>query len=109
MTCQRWCAGREEDHVVAFFPLDDAAGEPILSGAIGGVLNANGNLVIGLAEQNGSGYAGIAYVEPDPDDPAQTLVSLLIAEGLAEETDGSAPTAEEEGRARRRDDPRARR
>ena len=64
---------------------------------IGGVLNSNCNMIIGLADQNYSGDTWIAYFEPDPDDGSQTLVSILLAEGLAEEGNGLEVTEEAEG------------
>ena len=47
-------------------------------GELGGVVDANGALVVGLREQSNSGYTGIAYLIPDPDG-VSTDVSVFIA------------------------------
>ncbi|MCC6790641.1 MAG: hypothetical protein IT336_03095 [Thermomicrobiales bacterium] len=57
----------------------------LVCGAIGGPLRADGSLAVGLREERGSGYAGIAYLAPDPEDPERTLVWVFIAPALAEE------------------------
>jgi hypothetical protein len=54
----------------------------IACGDVGGTVDEDGSLVIGLAEVDGSGYAGIAVLSPNPDDPTTTDVSVFIAEGL---------------------------
>jgi uncharacterized cupredoxin-like copper-binding protein len=45
---------------------------------LGGVLTPEGALIVGLAEQNNSGYTGIAYLSPGADG-ASTDVSVFIA------------------------------
>ena len=52
----------------------------IACGAIGGAVDANGNLFIGLAEQNDSGYSGIAWLHDNDD--GTTTVSLFLSMGL---------------------------
>lgn len=48
-------------------------------GDIGGAVDADGALIVGLKEQDGSGYAGIAYLVPSG---AGTLLSVMIAKVL---------------------------
>ncbi|MEA2584804.1 MAG: hypothetical protein QOF33_2889, partial [Thermomicrobiales bacterium] len=54
-------------------------GNYIACGDIGGVVDANGQLVVGLAEVNDSGFTGIAFLAPNADDPNSTDVSTFIA------------------------------
>lgn len=49
-------------------------------GDIGGALDADGALIVGLKEQDGSGYTGIAYLVPNAN--GQTSVSVMIAKVL---------------------------
>lgn len=60
-------------------------GTYVACGEIGGPRRADGSVVVGLREQDGSGLTGIAYLVPDPGDPGRTQVSLFLAEDLAEE------------------------
>lgn len=55
----------------------------IACGDLGGVLNAQGALVIGLSELNGSGFSGVAFLIPNAADPTQTDVSVFLAQGLS--------------------------
>jgi hypothetical protein len=50
----------------------------IACGDIGGAIEANGAVIIGLAEDSDSGYTGIAYLQPGADG-ASTDVSVFIA------------------------------
>jgi hypothetical protein len=50
----------------------------IACGEVGGVLDANGALTIGLREDSNSGFTGIAYMQPGADG-ASTDVSVIIA------------------------------
>jgi len=56
----------------------DQIGTYLACGEIGGVVNANGELVIGLREMTNSGYTGIAFLTPGIDG-ASTNVSVFIA------------------------------
>lgn len=66
-------------------------------GDIGGSVDANGALIVGMKEVAGSGYAGIAYLQPAAG--GGTSVSVMIArvlpggEGAAAETQPAAATA----------------
>ena len=73
------------DHVINVHTSADQIDVYIACGALGGVLDANGALVIGLGPQDGSGFQGIAYLSPGADG-ASTDVSVFIAEG--EDTGG---------------------
>jgi hypothetical protein len=53
-------------------------GTYLACGELGGVVDANGALIIGLREQSNSGYTGIAYLIPDPNG-VSTDVSVFIA------------------------------
>jgi hypothetical protein len=50
----------------------------IACGEIGGVLDVNGALIVGLQESTDSGYTGIAFLGPNPDG-VSTDVSVFIA------------------------------
>jgi hypothetical protein len=52
----------------------------LVCGDIGGALDADGALIVGLKEQDGSGYTGIAYLVPNAS--GQTSVSVMIAKVL---------------------------
>lgn len=68
------------NHVVAVHAESDAD-ELVACGAIGGILDANGALSIGLAPVNDSGVVGVAYLSPAAGG-ASTGVSLFVVEGL---------------------------
>ena len=69
-----------DDHAVNVHLSAEEIGTYIACGEIGGVIDpATGALVIGLREQNNSGFTGIAYLAPGADG-ASTDVSLFIAE-----------------------------
>lgn len=57
-----------EPHVIAVFE-SDGTSTIIACGAIGGFVSADDDdLAVGLREQNGSGYAGVALLDDDDDD-----------------------------------------
>lgn len=66
------------DHSLNVHMSADQMNVYIACGDIGGVLTPEGALIIGLAEQNNSGYTGIAYLSPGADG-ASTDVSVFIA------------------------------
>ena len=66
------------DHAINAHLSSEEIGTYIACGNIGGVLNANGALIIGLREDSNSGYSGIAYLAPGGDG-ASTDVSIFIA------------------------------
>lgn len=57
---------------------DGQGGKVIACGGIGGVVNAEGALIFGLAEENRSGVTGIAYLAPSADG-SQTNMSVFVA------------------------------
>jgi hypothetical protein len=56
----------------------DEIGTYLACGEIGGTVDANGALIIGLREQSSSGYTGIAFLQPALDG-VSTNVSVFIA------------------------------
>ena len=72
------------DHAVNVHRSAEEIDDYIACGEIGGAVNANGSLIIGLKEQNGSGFTGIAFLAAGADG-ASTDVSVLIAEGLSDD------------------------
>jgi hypothetical protein len=68
-------------------------GTYIACGDIGGALDAQGALVIGLHELNNSGFTGIAFLAPNASNAAQTDVSVFIAQNLAGATGMATPTS----------------
>jgi hypothetical protein len=74
----------DADHAVAVFSEDDP-GTPIACGDIGGVLDREGTLTVGLAPVDDSGAAGVAYLASRGD--SETGLSLFVVpEGLVPET-----------------------
>jgi hypothetical protein len=71
------------DHAINVHLSEEEIEQYIACGEIGGPLNEAGNLVIGLKEQDRSGFAGIAFLAPGADG-ASTDISVFVAEGLAE-------------------------
>jgi hypothetical protein len=77
-----------EPHLIAISALDDE-NQLVACGDIAGLLMERGDLVVPLRELNDSGFAGVAYLSPDPS-TEQTGVSVFLVEGLA---DTGTPTA----------------
>jgi len=70
------------DHSLNVHMSADQMNVYIACGDLGGVLTPEGALVVGLAEQNNSGYTGIAYLSPGADG-VSTDVSVIIAPVVA--------------------------
>lgn len=71
-----------EDHVIeATVEVDDETS--IVCGEIGGPLSPNGTLIVGLREQGGSSFTGIAYLSPGADG-SSTDISVFVADGLTQ-------------------------
>ncbi len=66
------------DRSIAIQGASDPSAADLVCGEIGGVRDENDSLVIGLKEQNDSGFTGIAFLSPGTDD-ASTDISLFIA------------------------------
>ncbi|MGH2559928.1 MAG: hypothetical protein ACRDJH_12750 [Thermomicrobiales bacterium] len=71
-----------EPHAINAHESATNIGNYIACGDLGGVLNDQGALVVGLGEQNDSGFSGIAFLVPNAADPTQTDISVFLAEGL---------------------------
>jgi uncharacterized cupredoxin-like copper-binding protein len=78
-----------EDHAINAHLSAEEIGTYIACGDIGGVLNANGALVVGLSEDSNSGYTGIAFLQPAADG-VSTDVSVFIAPVLGGGRDRAA-------------------
>lgn len=83
-----------EDHAINAHLSSEEIGTYIACGNIGGVINANGALVIGLSEDSNSGYTGIAFLQPAADG-VSTDVSVFIAETQGGGRDRAADAAPE--------------
>jgi len=66
------------DHVVNVHESTENIENYIACGEIGGVVDANGSLVISLHELNGSGFSGIAVLTQSATDPATTDISAFV-------------------------------
>jgi hypothetical protein len=78
-------------HAVIVFMSPQESGVVVACGEVGGVLNPDGTLAVGMQDVNGSGLSGVAYFTPI-DQFQNTLVTiLLVGNGGA----SSAQTSEE--------------
>lgn len=82
-----------EDHALKVHLSKEQIGTYLACGDIGGTLDANGALIVGMKELDDSGYAGIAYLEEQPN--GTTSVSVMIAQVIPRE-DGSGEAAPQE-------------
>lgn len=67
-----------EPYALAVAASDDAPDEVVACGEVGGIVDENGAVTLGLREQAGSGLAGIAYLFPAEESPS-TLASIFVA------------------------------
>lgn len=88
-----------EDHALKVHLSQEQIETYLACGDIGGTLDANGALIVGMKELDGSGYAGIAYLEEQPN--GTTSVSVMIAQVIpgaggaaADETAAEEPAEE---------------
>lgn len=70
------------DHALNVHESEEDMGTFIACGDIGGEIDQNGSLVVGLRELNSSGYAGIAVLSPSATADGSTDVYAFIATGL---------------------------
>ena len=70
------------DHAVNVHLSYEEVNTYIACGTIGGQPNENGDLFIGLQEQNSSGYSGIAWFHDNGD--GSTIVTVFLSKGLHE-------------------------
>jgi uncharacterized cupredoxin-like copper-binding protein len=73
----------------------------LVCGDIGGAVDADGALIVGLKEQDGSGYTGIAYLVPAANG---TNISVMIAKvlpggGIGDDSATTGQVTEDEGAA----------
>ena len=72
------------DHAINAHESAANIGNYIACGDLGGVVDANGSLVVGLQERNDSGFSGVAVLTVNASDPNATDVSVFIAQDLSE-------------------------
>ncbi len=68
------------EHAINIHESAENAGNYIACGAIGGTPDSDGNLFIGLAELNDSGFTGVAWLQGTGE---ETVVTIFLAEGLS--------------------------
>jgi hypothetical protein len=56
----------------------------VACGEIGGTLNPDGTLAVGMRSMNGSGLSGVAYFTPNPGFDNTLITILLVGDGSAE-------------------------
>lgn len=69
-----------EDHAIKIHLSKERIETYLACGDLGGAVDANGALIVGLKELDGSGWTGIAYLQPAGD--GSTSVSVMIAKVL---------------------------
>jgi hypothetical protein len=79
-----------EDHALKVHLSKEQIQTYLACGDVGGQLDANGALIVGMKELDGSGYAGIAYLQPAAN--GTTSVSVMIAQVIPT-ADGDAAEA----------------
>lgn len=75
------------DHVIDVRAPGDDDPNVLACGEIGGVVDGNGDLTVGLREIDDSGFSGIAYLASNDQDAALTGISVFVAEGLSSDTE----------------------
>jgi hypothetical protein len=71
------------DHIVVVHASPTADAAPVACGEIGGALNPDGTLAIGMGSMNGSSVSGVAYFTPI-ETFQNTLVTILLVDSDAE-------------------------
>jgi hypothetical protein len=66
-----------EDHAINYHESMENIQNYIACGAIGGTIDAQGNLFVGLAEQNDSGISGIAWLQEQGE---ETVVTVFLSQ-----------------------------
>jgi hypothetical protein len=86
-----------EDHALKVHLSADQIQTYLACGDIGGAADADGALIVGMKELDGSGYAGIAYLVPAAD--GSTSVSVMIAQVVGDEAVGAVSAEATAGQA----------
>ncbi len=86
----------EDAHAIDIHRSEQETDTFVTCGEIAGIPGPTGGLAIALRAQGDSGLGGIAFVVPNPANPAQTDVSVLLAEDLTGGAEGEG-TPEAEG------------
>jgi hypothetical protein len=81
----------EEDHAIKVHLSRDQIQVYLACGDIGGTVDADGALIVGMKELDDSGYAGIAYLVPAAN--GGTNISVMIAQVIPGEGDASGNQA----------------
>lgn len=68
-------------------------GDALVCGTIDGPIRDDGSIAIGLREVDASGYTGVAYLMPDPEDSSRTIVWLFVAKDLHDPNEEGTPEA----------------
>jgi hypothetical protein len=66
------------DHAINVHLSDAEIDTYLACGELGGIIDINGALIVGLREQNNSGYTGVAFLQPNLDG-ISTDVSVFIS------------------------------
>ena len=69
------------EHAINYHASAEDMATYVACGALGGAPDAQGNLFVGLAEQNGSGVSGIAWLQ---ENGAQTVVTVFLSHAAME-------------------------
>jgi plastocyanin len=83
-----------EDHAIKVHLSQERIETYLACGDLGGAVDANGALIVGLKELDGSGWTGIAYLQPAGD--GTTSVSVMIAKVLPGGGAGDAAASQDE-------------
>jgi hypothetical protein len=79
------------DHIIAVLKSPEERQVMVACGEIGGTLNPDGTLAIGMRGMNGSGLSGIAYFTPNPGFDNILITILLVGDVAASETGAVEP------------------
>jgi hypothetical protein len=82
----------EEDHALKVHLSREQIQVYLACGDIGGTVDADGALIVGMKELDGSGYAGIAYLVPAGN--GGTNISVMIAQVIPGEDDAADQAAD---------------
>lgn len=80
------------DHIVTVLKSSAEREVMVACGEVGGILNPDGTLAIGMNGMNGSGLSGIAYFTPNPGFDNTLITVLLVPAGGASTGTSEATT-----------------